>query len=376
MLPNPPDADPVSIFRRSLAREFTAVGASVLAVLTAIFVVLMLVRLLGRVAEGIEEAETVTALLGFLLLINFPVMLALASFIAILMTLSRSYRDSEMPVWFSSGLSLSAWLRPVLTFSLPIVLITAALSLVLTPWAIEQSAAYQNLVRNRDVASRLTPGTFMQTNEGTAVFFVDKNTGSSEVFNNVFGQFNQHGRFGVVVAEKGFVKIEDNGDKFIVLQNGRRYEGTPSALDFRIVDFERQLYRLQTNEIAARSQSPRALPTPALLADPTKDNIAELHWRIALPIAALILSLLAIPLSFVNPRSGASWNLILAVLIFFLYYNLLSLSQGWTQSGRIPMWIGLMPVHVGMIAILVGLFSRQLFSFSWLAFARRNFGKA
>jgi lipopolysaccharide export system permease protein len=365
----------VSIFRRSLSREFTSVGAAVLSVLVAIFVVFTLVRLLGRVADGVDEAEAVTALLGFGLLGYFPVMMALASFVAILMTLSRSYRDSEMPVWFSSGLSLAAWVRPVLTFSGPIVVITAFMSLVLTPWAIEQSREYQRLLRSRDDASRLTPGSFIQTSDGSLVFFVDKTVSDSDVFNNVFGQFNQHGRFGVIVAEKGFQKVEANGDKFLVLQNGRRYEGTPSALDFRIVDFERQMIRIQPKEAAAGDPSPRALTTPALLAQPSAENIAELHWRIALPIAALLLSLLAIPLSFVNPRSGASWNLILAVLIFFLYYNLLGVSQGWTAGGRIPPWLGLVPVHIGIIAILVTLFSRQLFSFSWLAFARRSLSK-
>ena len=132
----------MSIFRRSLSREFTVVGASVLIVLLAIFAVFTLVRLLGRVADGAEEAEALTALLGFGLLVYFPVMMALASFIAILMTLSRSYRDSEMPVWFSSGLSLSAWVRPVVYFAAPIVLITAFMSTVLTPWAIRESTHY------------------------------------------------------------------------------------------------------------------------------------------------------------------------------------------------------------------------------------------
>jgi lipopolysaccharide export system permease protein len=365
----------VSIFRRSLAREFTAVGGSVLAVLVAIFVVFTLVKLLGRVADGADEAEAVTALLGFGLLVYFPVLMALASFIAILMTLSRSYRDSEMPVWFSSGLSLAAWVPPVIYFAAPIAIITAFMSMVLTPWALRESAEYTQLLRTRDEASLITPGTFIQTGDGNLVF-VDKNTSDSSVFTNVFMQFNQNGRFGVIVAEKGFQKIEPNGDKFLVLENGRRYEGTPSALDFRIVDFERLLARVQPKEAIAGAPSAKSLPTPALLADPSAENMAEFHWRVALPIAALLLALLAIPLSFVNPRSGASWNLILAVLIFFLYYNFLGVSQGWTTSGRIPTWLGLVPVHLVMAAILVTLFSRQLFSFRWLAFARRTWGKA
>ena len=115
----------------------------------------------------------------------------------------------------------------------------------------------------------------------------------------------------------------------------------------------------------------RALSTLALIVSPSAERLAELHWRAALPIAAMLLALLAIPLSFVNPRSGASWNLFLAVLIFFLYYNLLKIFEAWTIQGRISPWIGMWPVHVGMIALLLVLFSRQLFSFRWLAFARK-----
>ncbi len=100
-------------------------------------------------------------------------------------------------------------------------------------------------------------------------------------------------------------------------------------------------------------------------------NLMKTLFRCALPIAAMLLALLAIPLSFVNPRSGASGNLFFAVLVFFLYYNLLKVFEAWTIQGRISIWVGLWPVHFGMIATLLVLFSRLLFSFRWLLFARR-----
>ena len=107
-----------------------------------------------------------------------------------------------------------------------------------------------------------------------------------------------------------------------------------------------------------------------LLSERKPEQVAELHWRVALPLAVLIMALLAIPLSFVNPRSGRSWNLILAILIYVLYNNLLSIFQAWTAQGRIPMWVGLWPVHGAMIAILALLFYRQLFGFRWLAMGK------
>jgi lipopolysaccharide export system permease protein len=361
----------VLIFQRSLTREFTSVSLAVVAVLSPIMVVQTLITQLRRVASGAVEAEAVFAILGFLFIAYLPVVLALALFISVLVALSRSYRDSEMSVWFSSGLSITAWINPVLRFGLPIVATTAVLSLVFTPWALSSINEYQRILRSKDEVSRLSPGVFFESGAADRVVFIDKTSTVDGTIENPFMHYNRDGRVGVIVAEKGFQQIEKNGDKFVVLQNGRQYEGTPSALDFRVVDFERMMQRIEVKEAAADTPRAKELPTMTLIREPTPENIAELHWRIALPIAALILSLMAIPLSFVNPRSGTSVNLILAIVIFFLYYNLLNILQAKTADGRVPMWLGLLPVHLGMMALLAALFSRQLFSFRWLLSARR-----
>jgi len=361
----------LNIFHRSLTREFSAIGGAVVGVLVAIILVQLLVRFLRLAAVGAVEPESVLVLLGFTLLGYLPVLLALALFIGVLLTLTRSYRDSEMPVWFSSGLSIAAWIRPVIAFGLPIVLLIGLLSLFLTPWAMAQSAEYQRILRGKDDVARLSPGSFIESRGSNAVFFVDKTSGTDNFVNNVFVQYTQGGRSGVVVAEKGFQQIEANGDKFMVLENGRQYEVMPGSLDFSIVDFERQKRLIVSREAKPDEPASGSLSTLDLIAQPNAEHMAELHWRVALPIAAMLLALLAVPLSFVNPRSGASWNLFLAVLIFFLYYNLLKIFEAWTSQGKISPWIGIWPVHFAMIATLLVLFSRQMFSFSWMAFARK-----
>jgi len=360
----------LQIFERSLTREFTSIGVSVISVLIAIIVTHQLIMFLGRAASGTVEPEAVVALIGFALLAYLPVLLALALFISVLVALSRSYRDSEMPIWFSSGLSIVAWVKPVLKFGVPIALVTALLSLVLTPWAFQESAAYERLLRNKDDVARIAPGSFIEARGSNRVFFVDNTSSDNTAVNNVFVQYNQNGRFGVVVSEKGKTEIAANGDKFLVLTNGRRYEGTPGALDFRIVDFDVQKLRIEAKEEGAQPPTNKQLTTLKLITEPTPERLAELHWRLSLPIAAIVLSLLAIPLSFVNPRSGTSWNGVFAVVVFFLYYNTLSIFQGWTAQGHIPGWLGVTPVHLGMVVILVLLFSKALFGFRWLAFAK------
>ena len=366
----------MSIFQRSITKEFTAIGLGVISVLVAIMVVQQLVVFLRQAASGSVEPEAVMALMGFAMLGYLPVLLALSLFIGVLLALSRSYRDSEMPVWFSSGLSIAAWIKPVLRFGLPIVMLTGLLSLFLTPWAMSQSAEYKRILRSKDDAARLSPGSFIESRGTNRIFFVDNTSTDTGVLSNIFVvQYNAEGRPGIVVAESAFQKIEANGDKFVVLKNGRDYEGTPGKLEFRIIEFDTQKIRIEAREVKADVPNSKQTSTLALItapeADRWRERMAELHWRVALPIAAMVLALMAVPLSFVNPRAGTSGNLFMAVLVFFLYYNLLSLFQRWTEQGQIPLWVGLWPVHIGMIATLLVLFSRQLFSFRWLMFARK-----
>jgi lipopolysaccharide export system permease protein len=358
------------IFQRSLIREFSLIALSVVSVLIAIILTNFLIRTLGRAASGDVLPEAVFGLIAFALLTNLPVLLGVAVFIAVLLALTRSYRDSEMTVWFTSGLSIAAWIMPVLQFAVPIALVCALLSLAIAPWSNAQSAEYLRLLASRDDVYSVTPGVFRESRSADRVFFVDKLSERDDVVNNVFMQSSQNGRMGVTVAQKGFVETAENGDRFIVLLNGRRYEGTPGTLEYQTVDFERYSVRIEPKEAKRQALKPSAMPTMELLAEGKPEQIAELHWRVGLPLAVIIMALFAIPLSIVNPRSGRSWNLIFAVLTYALYYNLLQIFNAWTMQGKIPLWVGLWPVH-GVMALIVGfLFYRQLYGFRWLSRAR------
>ena len=358
------------IFQRSLIREFSLIALAVVGVLLAIILTRMLILMLGKAAMGDILPEAVLGLIAFGILTYLPVLLGIAVFIAVLLALTRSYRDSEMTVWFTSGLSLGAWVKPVLQFALPVAIICAVLSLGLSPWSQAQSVEYQRLLESRDEVSSVTPGIFRESRSSDRVFFVDKLSEGDDVVNNVFVQSTQDNRMGVMVAQRGYIETAENGDRFVILLHGRRYEGTPGTLDYRTVDFDKYALRIEPREAKRQAPSTKAMSTMDLVAERKPANLAELHWRIALPLAVLIMALFAIPLSFVNPRSGRSWNLILAVLVYVLYNNLLSIFQAWTASGRIPAWLGLWPVHGTMIVLLAVLFWRQLYGFRWLATAK------
>jgi lipopolysaccharide export system permease protein len=354
------------IFQRSLIREFSLIAIAVIGVLLALMLTQSLIRLLGKAAIGDVLPEAVIGLIAFGILNVLPVLLGIAVFIAVLLALTRSYRDSEMTVWFTSGLSIMSWVKPVLQFALPVALVCALMSFAVSPWSQAQSVEYQRLLASRDDVSAVTPGVFRESRSSDRVFFVDKLSERDDVVNNVFMQSTEHNKLGVIVAQRGYIETVENGDRFVVLLNGRRYEGTPGALDYKTVDFERYAIRIEPKEAKPQALRPSAIPTVDLFAEGRPEHIAEFHWRLGLPLAVVIMGLFAIPLSFVNPRSGRSWNLAFAVLGYALYYNMLSIFQAWTAQGKVPAWLGLWPVHFTIILILVFLFYRQLYGLRWL----------
>jgi lipopolysaccharide export system permease protein len=305
-------------------------------------------------------------------MINYlPVLLSLTLFISVLMTLTRSYRDSEMVVWFSCGMSLTQWIRPVLLFAAPLVLIIALLSLVLSSWAVSKSEEVRRRLDRRDDVTAVAPGVFRESRQAERVYFVEEVAGAENLVANVFVSSTQHGRQGVMVAARGLQETAENGDRFLVLLHGRRYEGEPGSTEYKVYEFERYAMRIETVESRApQAPSAKSTSTLDLLREPTPPNLAELSWRLGLPAAALILSLLAIPLSFVNPRAGRSMNLVLALLIYMTYSNLLSITQASIAQSRVSVAVGLLGVHAVMLLLLVALFHRRLMVFSLFRFVR------
>ena len=348
------------IFKRSLSREFGTLALAVFAALFAITLTTQLIRLLGQAAGGAVLSSGVLPLLGFSALNYLPVLLSLTLFISILIALSRSYRDSEMVIWFGAGQSLTAWISPVLSFAFPIILLIAILSLFLSPWANGQNEDYRRQMDQRDDLSRVAPGVFREAADAERVFFVEAVAGDEGSVQNVFISSMRDGELGVMVSKKGFRQTAPNGDKFVVLVNGRRYQGRPGAADYRVMDFERYSLRVEIGEAQAGNISAKALSTVALLQDRSDQSMAELLWRIGLPLSALNLVLLAIPLSFVNPRASTSINLVFALLTYMVYSNLISMAQAWVSQGRLSFFLGWWVVHAVMLGLLVFLFWRRM----------------
>jgi len=370
-MPDYPQSNPIKskptrkgLFQRALIGEFIGNGMMVFAVLLGIIVVSQLIRLLSEAVSGVIAVEGVLALLGFSAMNYLPVLLSISMFVSILLTLSRCYRDSEMVVWFSAGVGLTRWIRPVLLYALPIVAVVALLSLVLTPWALKKADEYKSKLESRDDVAAATPGVFRESKHTGRVFFIDNVETTSNRVGNIFVQSEQNGKLGTMVAQEGLQETMDNGDRFLVLLNGTRYEGTPGQRDYRIVEFERYSMRIDSAPIKQAAPNMRAMTSLQLWRNPTAWNLSELEWRIGLPISAAVLALLAIPLGFVNPRAGRSFNLILAIVLYMLYSNLISVSNSWVGQGKMSAGMGLWSIHGAMLAFTVLMFYRRTSLFS------------
>ncbi|MBI4989083.1 MAG: LPS export ABC transporter permease LptF [Rhodocyclales bacterium] len=357
------------IFERAVIRECTGTAGAIFVALFAILVTTQLIRLLSQAAGGKIVPEAVVAMLGFGALTQMHVVLSMTLFISILLTLSRSYRDSEMAVWFSCGLPLTAWVRPVLKFAVPLVAAISVISFLLSPWAQSKSAEYRQRMDSRDDVARVSPGAFKESAKGDRVFFVEAaSTGVSAndegAVRNIFISSMQHGRLGVMMSSDGYTETMPNGDRFVVMINGRRYEGTPDSPEYRVMEFERYAVRIEAKEAHEVEPTNRNTPTWVLLQNPTNSSKGEMLWRIGMPLAALNLALLAIPLSFVNPRAGRTNNMILALLTYMIYNNMISVSQAWVSQGKVRFEIGWWMVHVVMFALLIIFFFKRLSMFS------------
>jgi len=179
------------------------------------------------------------------------------------------------------------------------------------------------------------------------VFFIERNTDDARVGRNVFVQTRKDDVEAVTSAREGRIEFA-GADRFILLERGQRNEEDLKSGEKTLARFES--YRALVDE--KLSGGIEELPPPArttleLVRQPTRAFQGELAWRIGLVLGAANLLLLAIGLAATNPRRPGSWNLVLGLLAFVVYFNLINLSQAWIAVGRAGMGSMLLAIHGG-----------------------------
>ncbi|NEN75686.1 LPS export ABC transporter permease LptF [Pelistega sp. NLN82] len=350
----------MSLFKRSIVAEILSHAGVVFSTLIIVWLSVLLVRLLGQAAAGTIGADVVIAISTFSSITALPIILIVSVFIAILTTVSRNYREQEMFVWFSSGVSLLNWINPVLRVVIPTSVLIAVLTIISSPWAYQQVAEYRQRYAQRSDLSKVATGQFIETVGGNRVFFIEPSTNPDHEMGRIFvRELGKEGGISVINAAHANFSSNEKGERFINLGAGSRYDLVPNSPELRVSSFDDITLRVENSNAVSEDEirekalnEMKARPLIALLADNNSRSDSQLMWRFSLPIAVLNLALLAIPLGSVNPRMGRSGNVIIAGLVGLLYMNLLNMMRGWISAGKVDFWMGILSVN-GLVFLAV-----------------------
>ncbi|MCE1192132.1 MAG: LPS export ABC transporter permease LptF [Acidovorax sp.] len=334
-----------SSIRKELARSF---GAT-LVVLVTVVMTMMLIRTLGQASRGSVSPSDVMLVMGFTVLGQLPTILSLSLFIAVVGTLSRMYRDSEMVIWFASGRGLVSLLRPLLRFAWPVMVVIAVLSLLVWPWANSQVQELKTRYEQRSDIDRIAPGEFQESSNGSRVFFIDKDSPDTQVGNNIFIAATDGDKESVTSARSARLETR-NGERMALLTDGQRLETSRARPGVKISEFSEYGTRIGSAAAgSAEEASAKMRPTHELMMQPLPAYRAELGWRLGLALAAVNFVVLGLAVASVNPRAARSTSLVFALFAFVVYYNLMTLGQSWVGAGRLGLTPFMVLLHGGML---------------------------
>ena len=343
-------------FSRELALTFVAVSI----VLLIVIVTKSFVSLLTRVMDGKMSADMVISMLS-LGILNSAILLApFALLITVMLTLGRLYRDSEIYAIKASGVSTFGLAKSAGLLLLPLIIGLIYFALFSAPWASQQIEKIKLKARGQTDIYGLTPGQFVESRQGKWVVFIEGSNKELGTVKNIFIYDRRGGEIAIETAQTAQQEeLPELGGKSLILKQGQRYEGVPGEGGFTILSFTQHAVRIPEFDSSLDGKDPEFKSTSELINSNRPADHAELQWRVSVPIAAVLLVLLAFPLSVTNPRQGRFAKLGLAIVIYLVYSNLLILAESWVADGKLPVIPGLFIVHIALAAVIAYLMYRQ-----------------
>ncbi|MBI3382631.1 MAG: LPS export ABC transporter permease LptF [Aquabacterium sp.] len=336
------------LFDSSVRRELWRSFIGTLVVLLTVVLTMVLIRILGQATKGSFAPADVSLVLSYTVIGQLPILIALALFVAVVTVLSRLWRDSEMVVWQASGARQFNFVPPLLRMAWPVLAVVAFSTLVARPWAQSQTQVLKYRFEKRSDMARVSPGQFQTSADGKRVFFIDSHSDGQQTGKNVFMVLTDKGQESVITAREGQLRI-DQDLRYLVLSQGERTQTDLATSEKTLSRFETA--RILVGEVVdPQKLAPevRSLPTHTLLGVHSKEAHGELNWRFGLVWATLNMVLAGLSLAAGNARRNSNWNLVYALLVFVVYFNLLSLSQNWVSQGKLGWIPGLLLVHGGL----------------------------
>lgn len=336
------------ILDRYILREVLGSWLTVTAVLLVIQLTYQVVRVLERAAENQYPQGVVLELIWLGLLQNLGVVMPIGLLLGVVLAFGRLYHDSEMTAAQACGVGMLRMSVPIWLLAVLVTAFIAWLTLDLAPTATARTLALRAAALQAGQFAPISPGRF-RTFGGDAVVYAE-NVAPDGTLTNVFVERERAGRVEVALARRARHDVSEGGRLHVItLYEGERFEGVPGSPQFRIVRFAEHTIPVQVPDLAEEITSSEALPTRELLRSNDLELRAELHWRFALPVMCIVLTVLAIPLSRLQPRQGRYARVWLAVLVYFLYANLIVTGRVWIARGTLPEALGLWWVHAAVV---------------------------
>ncbi len=350
------------IIDRYLMREMALSFFAVSLLLVVIFFSGTFIRLLGETLEGDYPAHILFSLFALKGVGTVVFILPFAFFIAVLLTFTRLYKDNEIVVLAACGAGPRRLFSSVATLALVVSVLVGYLTLFFTPWAEEQSSQLLDEAGARQEIEGIVPGRFNSFGSDSPTIYVERyDAGKKQLFGLfVQGAGEEEDSQYILRAESAYERIErGSGERYLVLQNGYRYEGQRGERDYRITRFVEHGIRIRKREVVASSRPRYAIDSMTLWRSDDNGDSAELQRRLSVPISALLLALLAVPLSKSAPRRSRYTGLFAGILIYVIYNNLLTWGLSALGKGEVPQLLGVWWVHLMMLGLLGWLLWRQ-----------------
>jgi lipopolysaccharide export system permease protein len=348
------------ILDRYIFREVAMTWLGVTMVLLLILLTQQFARILGDVAKGRLPKNAAFDVIGLSAAQYLTIVVPIGLFLAIMLALGRLYRDSELPAMMACRVGPSGIYRPLLWLIVPLSLGVAWLSIEGAPqalMAIDRVGAEAR--READLAS-IEPGKFTMLGPDQAVVYGEHVTPDGLMEKVFMQRLIGDGVVEVVIAELGeMVESDDPDVRMLVLHNGRRYEGVPGTLQFRVVEFVEHGIPYRLPSLEPPDPRPRAMEFLDLWRSSDLEHVAEIQWRIGIPLSTVILAFLAVPLSRSQPRSGRYGRIAIGLLVFIIYLNMMSAAKAWIEQATISPALGIWWVHGVMLLFALGLLGVQ-----------------
>ena len=356
------------IIRDYIIKEILGSFFAVFIILFLIILSTQLIKSLTAVANGQVSVDFLFALITYKNIESLTILFPLALFLSVLLALSRLYKDSEMIALSSCGIGPLSLLKSVFLVLFSFLFLEAGLALVIAPWASTNVQIAQEEYQAQAAMEFIVSGQFNFSSDSSRVLYTESFTDKTHL-ENVFLYIknkgdNENNRSSVLASKSSsFIVDPRNGSRYIVFNEGHRYDGSPGALDYRHVRFQDYAVLLEGKSLGQISLDRESIPLSMLLESEELKYKAELQWRISQIIMMFVLTLLAVPLSKSTPRQGRYGKMAIAILIYIIYSNLLLVAMDWLRKGKIEPYIGMWWVHLIFVAVFFVLFAHQM---GWL----------